>query len=159
MPDEAPKRKDTDFLNLPPSEEITGRSDPMASDAAAVGSMITEFTANSRLQLKIDNTKLIVTVADKELVIGRAVEGDDYNGVDIDLSPQSGYQNGVSRRHAVIRRRGNVLHIEDLKSTNGTRINNSQLTPGREYRLRDGDMVEFGRVRVSVRFIAASGSE
>jgi pSer/pThr/pTyr-binding forkhead associated (FHA) protein len=147
--EKAPKRKDTDFLNLPPSEEIIGRTEPPVSPASAV---TPQFTANSRLQLRIDNTKLTLAVEEK-LVVGRMVEGDEQSRVDIDLSSQNGYQNGVSRRHAIIHRRKDLLYIEDLKSTNGTRINGAQLTPGREYLLRDGDIVEFGRMRVALRFL------
>jgi pSer/pThr/pTyr-binding forkhead associated (FHA) protein len=154
MPDKAPnekvpKRKETDFLNLPPSEEIVGRSEPPVSTVSGV---TPQFLLNSRLQLKIENTKLSVAVED-EVIIGRTVEGDEQSRVDVDLSPQNGYQNGVSRRHAIIRRRKDMLYIEDLKSTNGTRINGAQLTPEREYLLRDGDVVEFGRMRVSLRFL------
>jgi pSer/pThr/pTyr-binding forkhead associated (FHA) protein len=160
MPDQAPnhkapKRKDTDFLNLPPSEEIIGRTEP----PIAPGSALTpQFASNARLQLKLDNTKLTLAVED-EIVVGRAVEGDDQSRVEVDLSPQNGYQNGVSRRHAIIRRRKELLYIEDLKSTNGTRINGAQLTPEREYLLRDGDVVEFGRMRVSLRFLPPVTSE
>jgi pSer/pThr/pTyr-binding forkhead associated (FHA) protein len=139
-----PRKKETDFLNLPPSSDLAERH---TSDAA-------EFGEGSRLQLKIENQKLTVVVKDQVLV-GRSVEGDDRSWVDIDLSPQGAYQSGVSRRHAVIRRREGVLYVEDLKSTNGTRINGAQLTPEREYRLRDGDEVEFGRVRAILRFLPA----
>ena len=50
---------------------------------------------------------------------------------------------GVSRRHArVFADRGHWL-VEDLGSTNGTRVNNSELKEIK--RLRDGDTVAFGR--------------
>lgn len=143
MSDQHPK-KETDYLNLPPGTEMAERA------GGAV-----EFHENARLQLKIDNQKLTVMVKDQVLV-GRSVEGDERSWVDIDLSPQGAYQSGVSRRHAVIRRRDGVLYVEDLNSTNGTRINGSQLTAEREYRLRDGDEVEFGRVRAILRFLPPS---
>ncbi|HEX2619677.1 MAG TPA: FHA domain-containing protein [Phototrophicaceae bacterium] len=138
---EQPKKKETDFLNLPPGTEMAER---------AGGNV--EFAETSRLQLKIDNQKLTVMVKD-QVYVGRSVEGDERSWVDIDLSPQGAYQSGVSRRHAIIRRREGVLYVEDLRSTNGTRINGSQLAPDREYRLRDGDEVEFGRVRAILRFL------
>jgi predicted component of type VI protein secretion system len=141
-----PKKKETDYLNLPPSLEMQERE--------ASGQPV-EFAEHSRLQLKIENHKVTVMVKDQALV-GRSVEGDDRSWVDIDLSPQGAYQSGVSRRHAVIRRRDGVLYVQDLGSTNGTRINGAQLTPDREYRLRDGDEVEFGRVRATLRFLPPS---
>jgi pSer/pThr/pTyr-binding forkhead associated (FHA) protein len=145
MSEHQPKKKETDFLNLPQGSELADRTPAGTS----------EFSENARLQLKIENQKLTVMVKD-QVMVGRSVEGDDRSWVDIDLSPQGAYQSGVSRRHAVIRRREGVLYIEDLKSTNGTRINGSHLTPEREYRLRDGDEVEFGRVRAVLRFLPPS---
>jgi pSer/pThr/pTyr-binding forkhead associated (FHA) protein len=145
MSEQQPRKKETDFLNLPPT------SDPLERSSSSTSGLV-EFGENARLQLKIENQKLTVMVKDQVLV-GRSVEGDDRSWVDIDLSPQGAYQSGVSRRHAVIRRREGVLYIEDLNSTNGTRINGSQLIPEREYRLRDGDEVEFGRVRAILRFL------
>lgn len=75
---------------------------------------------------------------------------------DLDLGPYEGVRNGVSRRHALITYDDGALHIEDLESTNGTRINGFELTPGKAYRLRDGDELEFGRARVVIRFVRAS---
>jgi len=46
-----------------------------------------------------------------------------------------------------------ALYIEDLNSTNGTRINGFSLEPKRRYRLRDGDEVEIGRVKIVLRFV------
>lgn len=143
MSEQYPKRKETDILKLPPSMEMSDRHD--------VGT--TAFDEHSRLELKIENQKLVVYVKD-QILIGRMVEGDTRNHVDIDLSPQGAYQSGVSRRHAVIRRRDGALYVEDLNSTNGTRINGANLTAERDYRLRDGDEVEFGRVRAALRFLA-----
>jgi pSer/pThr/pTyr-binding forkhead associated (FHA) protein len=59
----------------------------------------------------------------------------------------------VSRRHALITYENETLFLTDLNSTNGTRINGFQLTPGRSYRLRDGDELEFGRIRGIMRFV------
>jgi pSer/pThr/pTyr-binding forkhead associated (FHA) protein len=46
-----------------------------------------------------------------------------------------------------------ALYIEDLNSTNGTRINGFSLEARRRYRLRDGDELEFGHVRMILRFV------
>ena len=61
----------------------------------------------------------------------------------------------MSRRHATIVQDNEhkALYIEDLNSTNGTRINGFGLEPNRRYRLRDGDEVELGRVRMVLRFV------
>ena len=61
----------------------------------------------------------------------------------------------MSRRHAIIiqNEENKALYIEDLSSTNGTRINNFALEPRRRYRLRDGDQLELGRIHMTVRFV------
>jgi len=47
----------------------------------------------------------------------------------------------VSRRHARIFRKGNGYQIEDLGSTNGTRISDETLTPNQPRELKDGDEI------------------
>lgn len=140
-----PKQKKTDYLNLPTGSEMAER----ASSAHTK-----PFTNESRLQFTIDGQRFTVTVK-HEMFIGRSVEGDEQSKVEIDLTPYGAYQNGVSRRHAVLRLHDGALYIEDLRSTNGTRINGAQLTPDREYRLRDSDEVEFARVRTIIHFLNA----
>lgn len=53
----------------------------------------------------------------------------------------------VSRNHAKITRRDDgSCWIDDLKSTNGTRINDVPLRPGKERMLQDGDRVDIAHV-------------
>ena len=66
--------------------------------------------------------------------------------VDVDLTSEQ-EKASVSRRHAQITRVGNHFELEDLASANGTLLNNEKLVPGRRYRLRNGDIVQFGSVR------------
>jgi hypothetical protein len=49
-----------------------------------------------------------------------------------------------SRTHALIRLEGNSLTLTDLRSKNGTFINNQRLTPNKTERLRSGDKIRFG---------------
>src|SRR5215510_1703727 len=56
-----------------------------------------------------------------EFVLGRKV-GTTSEGL-LDLSPSGGYHLGVSRRHAVIRRREDRYEVLDLGSANGTWLN------------------------------------
>jgi hypothetical protein len=48
---------------------------------------------------------------------------------------------GVSRRHALVYQNKGVLHIRDLKSTHGTRVNGKRV---RDHVLRPGDRIEVG---------------
>ena len=81
------------------------------------------------------------------LVIGRA-DRETPDAPDIDLSAYDAQ--GVSRRHAVLRARHGRLTVEDLASRNGTRLNDFDLLPNTEYRLKDGDMLTLGRLRIRV---------
>ncbi|MGQ0742928.1 MAG: FhaA domain-containing protein [Acidimicrobiales bacterium] len=51
----------------------------------------------------------------------------------------------VSRRHAEVRRQGNGFVLEDLSSTNGTRLNGALVTSAR---LNDGDEIAVGATRI-----------
>ena len=51
---------------------------------------------------------------------------------------------GISRHHARLVAADGAWQVEDLGSTNGTRVNNSRIEGART--LRDGDTVAFGRV-------------
>jgi pSer/pThr/pTyr-binding forkhead associated (FHA) protein len=100
-----------------------------------------------------NKTNIGVSVQDYT-VIGRA-DGSDHDA-DVDLNPYGAFQNGVSRRHAAISHDKGTLYIEDLESTNGTRINGFQLPANQKFRLRDGDELELGRIRIVVRFVRPS---
>ena len=85
---------------------------------------------------------------ENEIVLGRKVK--DSNEAMLDLSELGGFQMGISRRHARIRRTTNGYEIIDLSSTNGTRLNNERLTPEKPYPLANGAQVQLGRMRLYV---------
>ncbi len=66
-----------------------------------------------------------------EIVLGRAATSD----VVLD-------HDGISRRHAAVRRRGDGLLVTDLGSTNGTLVNNAAITAPR--RVSAGDVITLG---------------
>ena len=86
------------------------------------------------------------------ILVGRADPLADYQP-ELDLTPYAGKENGVSRRHLAIIQGDKSLYVEDLGAANGSRINGFQLEPGQLYRLRDGDELELGRLRILVRFV------
>jgi serine phosphatase RsbU (regulator of sigma subunit) len=49
--------------------------------------------------------------------------------------------NGVSRRHAQIRRVGDEFYLGDLRSRNKTKVNNIEVTEGNDHRLQTGDRI------------------
>lgn len=52
----------------------------------------------------------------------------------------------VSRNHAVIVRRGDALHIDDLGSLNGSYVNRRRIE---SHRLVDGDELQIGKYKLS----------
>ncbi len=76
----------------------------------------------------------VVSLADgDEIVLGRGAESDVVLAYD-----------GVSRRHAKVSRRGSTITVEDLGSTNGTRVN--QLVIQGSRRVTAGDAITLGTV-------------
>jgi hypothetical protein len=86
----------------------------------------------------------------QRLVLGRVMEGDG-EPPDLDLTPFGGQHYGVSRRHVALVHQDRALYVEDLHSTNGTRLNGMPLARGGRYRLRNNDELELGSLRVLVR--------
>jgi pSer/pThr/pTyr-binding forkhead associated (FHA) protein len=71
----------------------------------------------------------------------------------MDLGSAGARESGVSRLHARFEYRSETLYVEDLGSTNGTRINGFDLTPGKSYRLATGDEIELGSMRLTTRVV------
>lgn len=86
-----------------------------------------------------------------ELVIGRSDPRYDSKP-DIDLEAYDGYQQGVSRRHAMIFPRNNRLILTDLGSSNGTYVSGRTLMQGQEYRIRHADTIVIGKLQLQVFF-------
>lgn len=81
----------------------------------------------------------------QEILIGREDPVSDIFP-DVDLTGFGGEEGGVSRRHARIIRDGDTYLLEDLNSTNYTKLNGVKLIPKIPQAMRDGDHVSFGKV-------------
>ena len=81
----------------------------------------------------------------EEVVIGRT---DPHTTLapDVDLEEHGGGMAGVSRSHARLLRYPEGWVLEDLNSTNGTFVNQVQLTPGQPVRVRTGDVIRCGQL-------------
>jgi len=85
---------------------------------------------------------------DTELVIGRKQEAP--SDTLLDLSDLDAFNQGISRRHAMIRRAESGFEIIDLSSTNGTWLNAERLIPNKRYPLASGSQLRLGRIRLFV---------
>jgi len=84
----------------------------------------------------------------KEFVIGR--KANESPETFLDLSELDGYNMGISRRHAMIRRTESGYAIIDLSSTNGTWLNDERLIPNKPYQLENDSQLRIGRLRLLV---------
>ena len=110
------------------------------------------FVPHMRLRFHIDGEEQPL-VFDAEqvspLVIGRSDPSLPLQP-DIDLSPYSGSERGISRRHAAIIWHNGALHIVDEGSANGTSINGQQLVAHQPYPLRNGDEITLGDITLKL---------
>lgn len=72
---------------------------------------------------------------------------------DLDLAPYGAMRHGVSRRHALIRPGDQTLYLIDQNSTNGTWVNGQRLAGGRDFPLSDGDVIELGALKLTLRIV------
>ena len=120
-------------------------------DASGVGVRGPGSTTNAWATLYVqDGSKTFRLAQREEFTLGR---GDETRGTrpDIDLAPFRAYTNGVSRMHAVIRRRGGQIVLMDLGSANGTYVNGRRLRSQQEAGLVDGDMIALGALKIRIR--------
>jgi hypothetical protein len=107
--------------------------DPPSFDPPSDATMVTSPEQREELVIVHDNQRTPIEGA--VVQIGRAP------GCDIVLDDRN-----VSRRHAEIRRRGPVVVLIDLDSTNGTIVNGRRV---REHPLADGDRITVGNSRLT----------
>ena len=134
-----PKPKQTEVLGDPLGQPMKTRS-PLPGT--------TQLSTGWNMVCTIDDQKVEIPLQET-MIIGRSMDGDN---VEFDLTPHGAYHFGVSRKHAKLTLHDGYLYVEDLESTNGTRINGFQLSSKQKYRLRNNDEVEFARLRIQIRF-------
>ena len=82
----------------------------------------------------------------EEVLLGRSDPVDQIQP-DVDLSYHGGFEQGVSRRHAVIITEEGRYVLEDLGSTNGTIVNREKVDPGTPVDLSEGDVIHLGKMK------------
>jgi pSer/pThr/pTyr-binding forkhead associated (FHA) protein len=95
--------------------------------------------------------QILPLVGREEYTIGRVSEGQSILP-DIDLTPYEAYSQGVSRLHATIRIEEKGITIEDLGSSNGTRVNNKKINPHQHHSIAHGDVIALGRFKMQALF-------
>ena len=84
-----------------------------------------------------------------EITLGRIAEGQPILP-DVDLSPYEAFSQGVSRLHSALKLNNQQVFINDLGSSNGTRVNGQKITPNADYPLNHGDVVALGKFKIQI---------
>jgi hypothetical protein len=109
------------------------------------------MTGRKPIILQIGEHELMLPVVET-LTLGRRADQAEADVPHIDLSAFAAEEHGISRLHARIRRKGMMVYIADLGSTNGTHLNGRRLIPDGERLLRDGDLLHLSRLLIRIRF-------
>ncbi|GAB1422280.1 FHA domain-containing protein [Anaerolineales bacterium] len=107
---------------------------------------LVRFTPEMRLKLaleEVDNNFNFIGEDFEVLVIGRK-DPKTGESPEVDLSEYDALEKGGSRKHAIIMRKDNALHIIDNGSANGTFLNGQRLVAQQPRVLRNGDKIRFG---------------
>lgn len=70
---------------------------------------------------------------------------------DVDLTDDGPLASAVSRVHAKIFKKDNIVFLEDTGSTNGTLLNGKRLAPHVPEPLKDDDVIQLGKLLVRVK--------
>lgn len=118
----------------------------------AVKHTTSELNDENVLILHVDSVESPVMLQLRgELILGRVSEQAE-NVTYLNLTPYGADDLGVSRRHARLLRDEKAVYLTDLNSTNGTRLNGELLPSSVEKRLRDGDEIALGKLKLYVYF-------
>jgi pSer/pThr/pTyr-binding forkhead associated (FHA) protein len=97
-----------------------------------------------------DGDEVLDLPEQNEFTIGRLVEG-QVIAPDVDLNKYGGYDLGVSRLHATIRiNPNNKIHLIDLGSANGSKVNGYTVPANSEVPLNHGDTIILGKFPLRV---------
>jgi serine/threonine protein kinase len=127
---------------LTTQQVMSPRADETLHQATMQIDMSQSFLTGPRFVIAGTGALLSIPPKD-EVLIGRA------DPCDIDLSTYGGSTAGVSRQHARLLRKDDGWAIEDLRSTNGTYVNDQRLTPHQPIPLNDGDNVQCGKLAMT----------
>ncbi len=134
------------------------RDNPAMHTKKLAGTASLDFVAaatrNDTIIIFVDEQREpLGTVIEKEVTLGRGNPGSSARNY-VDLGPYGAFDKGVSRVHARIRRQDKAFLIEDMDSANGTFVNGHSLSTSEVHRLKNGDEVRLGDLRMHIYLLA-----
>lgn len=97
----------------------------------------------------LESGQILPLAGRNEFTLGRVAEGQPILP-DVDLSPYEAYAHGVSRLHAVLKVKKDMVALMDLGSSNGTRINGQKIQPNVDMNLNHGDVISLGKFKIQI---------
>jgi pSer/pThr/pTyr-binding forkhead associated (FHA) protein len=99
----------------------------------------------------MDGEEALDLPVQNEFTLGRQVAGQPI-APDVDLNKYDAYDQGVSRLHATIRINPmkNQVHVIDLGSANGSKVNGYEIPANSEVPLNHGDILTLGKFNLKV---------
>jgi hypothetical protein len=134
-------------------EALRATQQSPATPMTSVPTGTQEFTDTMVLRFDVSEAAgpLIVDTIKPEMVFGRSDTATSFVP-EIDLTKYGAYRLGLSRRHAVLRRQGNLLYLTDLGGRNGTALNGHRLEVNQNCLLSSGDEITLGNLRIRVTY-------
>lgn len=86
----------------------------------------------------------------KHIVLGRTGSRDVRQGSFVNLEAVGAAEAGISRRHAHLFEKGGQMMIEDLKSTNGTFVNEHRLAPYEPTPISESDTIRLAGIEAKI---------
>lgn len=97
----------------------------------------------------VDTGQIINLGPDREYMIGRRYPTQTIKP-DIDLSPYSSYEGGISRLHAKVDTTDGKTTITDIGSSNGTWHAGNRLEANKAYEFHHGDVIFLGKLKIQI---------
>ncbi len=138
------KSQDEEYeRNLPVTvEEYWGENEDIMEEGTVYFKEIEEKTGQSTLWFSWEQNGM---EQKQELKTFPAMIGKLQDKVDIYINDTS-----VSRIHALIKCSKNMVFLQDLDSTNGTKVNGISLISGEERQIKRNDKIQFGNMTINV---------
>lgn len=96
------------------------------------------------LGLYLLEEKILIELEEKEITSLGRVSADTSTLQDVNLELYHGFSKGVSRKHAIIHNHSEGIFISDLRTSNGTYVNQFRLKPHERVPLKHGDIISLG---------------
>ncbi len=141
-----------------PDTTVTGIDDSVQKMSASHSKHIGMLNGESVALYIGEASDPVIVQFSRDITLGRFAPGTVLKPT-VDLTGYGGYEKGISRLHAAIRRhpQGGLM-VEDMGSANGTWLNGDRLQPYAPQRLKSGDRLTLARLPIAVYLSSALAS-